>query len=135
MDADLPDLWQCVAEVAVPNLTTVTPSRDRTVQGVGDADHARLVACAEGAERFAAGDPAAAELVRARHAELPGAVDPRALYARDLQHEDADVPRLWAPVVAGDGERRWVPAETVFLSLPDPAPGGASIPWTSATPS
>jgi thiazole/oxazole-forming peptide maturase SagD family component len=135
VDAELPDLWLCVAETAVANLNVVAPARERAVQGVGDAARARLVAHAEGAERYAAGEPSAAALVRARRDELPAAVDPRTLYARaDAAPADGqdEAPRLWAPVTARDGTRRWVPAETVYTSIVDPAPASAVLPWTSS---
>lgn len=135
VDADLPEVHWCVAGVAVANLASPTSARDRAVQGVGDSQRARLVAHAEGAERFAAAELSSAELVRAGFDELPGAVDPRSLYARApaTNHSGrAAEPRLWAPVTARDGTRRWVPAETVYVSARDPAPATAAIPWTSS---
>jgi ribosomal protein S12 methylthiotransferase accessory factor len=137
VDADLPEVQWCVAEVAVANLASPTSARDRAVQGVGDPEQARLVAHAEGAERFAAAEVSSAELVRARFDELPGAVDPRSLYARDAATDGTDTaaaaePRLWTPVTARDGTRRWAPAETAYVSVRDPAPAAAIIPWTSS---
>jgi ribosomal protein S12 methylthiotransferase accessory factor len=130
--AELPDLLLCVGEIAVADPEAPTPRAHRTVQGVGDAAHAPLIACAEGAERFAASDTRGAGLVRARARELSDAVVPSALFAGETPAADADEPRLWAPVSARNGSRRWVPAETVWLSLPDPAPSAALLPWTSS---
>jgi ribosomal protein S12 methylthiotransferase accessory factor len=135
VDAELPELQWCVAEIAVANLAAPTSGRDRSVQGVGDRARARLVAHAEGAERFAAAEVSSAVLVRARFDDLDGAVDPVSLYARDVVttcSAAATEPRLWAPVTARDGTRRWVPAETVYVSVRDPAPATAIIPWTSS---
>jgi ribosomal protein S12 methylthiotransferase accessory factor len=129
---ELPDLLLCVGEIAVADPAAPTPRAHRTVQGVGDAAQAQLIACAEGAERFAASETRAAGLVRARETELLGAVAPSTLYAGEVPAADADEPRLWAPVATLDGRRRWVPAETVHLALPDPAPNGALLPWTSS---
>jgi thiazole/oxazole-forming peptide maturase SagD family component len=130
--AELPDLLLCVGQTAVADLGAPTARAHRTVQGVGDAAQAQLIACAEGAERFAASEPRSAELVRAREKELPGAVAPSTLYAGEVPAADTDEPRLWAPVAARDGARRWVPAEAVCLAVPDPAPSGAVLPWTSS---
>jgi ribosomal protein S12 methylthiotransferase accessory factor len=125
---ELPGLQICVAEVALANLNVVASAQDRRVQGVGDAEHARLVAHAEGAERFAGGDLSEAELVTAARAELPGAVDPRELYAGDDDGTvDVAGPRLWSPVTDRHGRRHWVPAETVHLTVP-----GTSLPWSSS---
>ncbi len=130
--AELPDLLLCVGETAVADLGAPTSRAHRTVQGVGDAAQAQLIACAEGAERFAASEPRGDWLVRARANELSGAVAPCTLYAGDAPAADTDEPRLWAPVTARDGARRWVPAEVVCLAVPDAAPSGALLPWTSS---
>jgi len=125
-------LWHCVAEVAVANLNVATPALDRLVQGAGDRKRARLVAHAEGAERYAAAEPADAELVHAAAAELTGAIEPHALYARTPGAPAEEAPRLWAPVEAADGTPHWVPAETVYASIVAPCAPGAELPWTSS---
>lgn len=137
VDADLPEVQWCVAEVAVANLASPTSAGDRAVQGVGDPRRVRLIAHAEGAERFAAAEVSSAEVVRARFDELPGAVDPRSLYARDAATDGTDPaaaaePRLWTAATARDGTRRWAPAEMAYVSVRDPAPATAIIPWTSS---
>ncbi len=135
--AEEPDLQLCVAAIPIAGLEAPTPLNDRLVQGVGTAEQARLVAHAEGAERHAVGNDSMAELVLATADELPGVIDPRALYAgapasAAADPETGERPRLWAPVSARDGARRWVPAETVYTSI-DP-PGGTSdlLPWPGA---
>lgn len=132
--AELPDLAIALAEVSVANLGVPTSAADRRTQGVGTAEHASLVARAETVERYASSDPAWATIVEARHHELPDAVAPGRFHSRDTA-EDAEAAgpsRLWTPAVARDGTRRWVPAETVFLTIRDPAPGGTALPWTSS---
>jgi ribosomal protein S12 methylthiotransferase accessory factor len=124
-------LWLCVAEVAAGSLDAPAPARDRVVQGVGRPEHARRVACAEGAERHASADLERAELVTARRSELPGALDPAALYAGAEPAgpgEDGEL-RPWCPAVARDGTRRWVPAEAVYTSV---VPPGSALPWTGS---
>jgi thiazole/oxazole-forming peptide maturase SagD family component len=128
----LPDLLLCVGEIAVADLAAPSSRAHRTVQGVGDATHAQLIACAEGAERFAATETRGAGLVRARARDLDGAVAPSTLFAGEIPAADAGEPRLWAPVSTRDGRRRWVPAEAVRLALPAPAAGGTLLPWTSS---
>lgn len=132
--AELPDLAIALAEVSVANLGVPTSAADRRTQGVGTAEHASLVARAETVERYASSDPAGATIVEARHHELTDAIAPGRLHSRDPA-EDAEAAsrsRLWTPAVARDGTQRWVPAETVFLTVRDPAPGGAALPWTSS---
>ncbi|HEY4098736.1 MAG TPA: YcaO-like family protein [Baekduia sp.] len=125
---DLADLHLCVAEVAPANLNFVAAPQDRLVQGVGSAGHARFVAHAEGAERFAAGDLTEAEIVTAARRDLPGALDPGDLYANDRDPpSDGTEPRLWSPVLDRHGNRRWAPAETVHLTV-----SPATLPWTSS---
>jgi len=129
--------WQCVAEIAVGNLAVVGPEHERLVQGLGpDEAHARLVARAEGAERFAAAELSGTEIVRATRAELPGAVDPAALYLRAEEDGSAGSAageaRLWAPVTDRAGGRRWVPAEAVHTTVVAAAPPAAVLPWTSS---
>ena len=125
---ELPELQLCVAEVAPANLNVVAALQDRLAQGVGSAAHARLVAHAEGAERFAGGDLADAEIVTAARRDLPGALDPGELYANDDdQPPDDAAPLRWSPVLDRHGERRWAPAEAVHLSV-----SPAVLPWTSS---
>lgn len=131
---ELPDLTIALAEVAVANLGVPTTAADRRTQGVGAADLAPLVARAESAERFASGDPSWARIVEARHADLPEAVAPGLLHSRDPAEDAAAAarPRFWTPAVARDGTERWVPAETVFLTIRDHGPSGGTLPWTSS---
>jgi thiazole/oxazole-forming peptide maturase SagD family component len=131
--AELPGLLLCVGEIAVADLATPSARDHRTVQGVGDADRAELVARAEAAERFAAAEGNATGLVHARARELSCVVDPSALFAGAVPVVADDEPRLWVAATARDGRERWVPAETVRLTLPGPAaPAGALLPWTSS---
>lgn len=133
---DDPALLLCLAEVAGAGTAVTTATPDRLVQGVGTAERAVLVARAEAAERYAAGDTSRARLRRSCQADLPGALDPRDLFRRDpadpADAASCNVPRLWAPARAHDGSVRWVPAETVYLSLPDAADPSILIPWSSS---
>lgn len=136
--AEEPDLYLCLAAVGATDLDAVTPFDDRLVQGVGSPERARLIAHAEGAERHAAAQASRAELAHARRDELPGAIDPGALYARgpdpasSSEPASDERPRLWAPVWARDGARRWVPAETVYTSIPAPAEQSDVLPWSGS---
>jgi ribosomal protein S12 methylthiotransferase accessory factor len=132
-----PELCFCVAATGVTDLHLVTPIQDRLVQGVGDAEQARLIAHAEGAERHAVSQTSRAELVRATRDELPGAIDPGTLYARcpdpgSPEPDPCEGARLWAPVWRRDGTRQWVPAETVYTSIAAPAEPSAILPWPGA---
>ncbi|MFA4929702.1 MAG: YcaO-like family protein, partial [Patulibacter sp.] len=137
--ADDPDLLLCLAEVAGAGSAVATATPDRLVQGIGTAEHATLVARAEAAERYAAGDTSRATLRLARRADLPGALDPGELFRRDpagpVDSADAasdELPRHWTTAQAHDGSLRWVPAETIFLSLPHAADPSVVIPWSSS---
>jgi thiazole/oxazole-forming peptide maturase SagD family component len=133
-----PDLHLCLAAVGATNLDAVTPIDDRLVQGVGSPEQARLIAHAEGAERHASAQASQAELVRASRDELPGAIDPGALYARGPEPGGSsepgsdERPRLWAPVWARDGTRQWAPAETVYTSIVAPAEPSDVLPWSGS---
>ncbi len=131
---DDPDLLVCLAEVAGAASAVATATADRLVQGVGTAERAALVARAEAAERYAAGDASRAPLRRARRDELDAALDPRELFRRhpDDPGDDDARPRLWTPARAHRGPRRWVPAEVVYLSLADAADPSVAIPWSSS---
>jgi ribosomal protein S12 methylthiotransferase accessory factor len=132
-----PDLYLCLAAVGVTNLDAVTPIDDRLVQGVGSPEQAQLIAHAEGAERHAATQASEAELAHARRNELPGAIAPGALYARGPDPADPpepvadERPRLWAPVWARDGTRKWAPAEAVYTSIAAPEPSDV-LPWSGS---
>jgi ribosomal protein S12 methylthiotransferase accessory factor len=133
-----PDLYLCLAAVGATNLDAVTPFEDRLVQGVGSPEQARLIAHAEGAERHAAAQASQAELAQASRDELPGAIDPGALYARgpdsggSSEPDRGARPRLWAPVSARDGTRQWAPAETVYTSIAAPAEPADVLPWSGS---
>ena len=121
------------ARHAPPTLRGPRPAADRRAHGTGaDPEAAQLLARAEAAERFALGDPAAVELVRARPGELGDHVAPGALQrwsARQLadhpdRPRDADAAeRLWVHASAPGGEPRWVPAEAVIMPFEDPVAG------------
>ena len=130
-----PDLYLCLAAVGATSLDAVTPIDDRLVQGVGTPEQAQIIAHAEGAERHAAGQDSQAELAHASRDELPGAIDPGALYARGPDPAEPvsdEGPRLWAPVWARDGTREWAPAETVYTSVAAPAEPSEVLPWSGS---
>jgi ribosomal protein S12 methylthiotransferase accessory factor len=132
-----PDLYLCVAAVGVADLDMVTPIQDRLVQGVGTPEQARLIAHAEGAERHAGGETSQAELVHATRDELPGAIDPSALYASGraaarAEPSSEERPRLWAPAWTRKGTRQWVPAEAVYTSIAAPAEPPDILPWSGS---
>jgi len=112
----------CVAETALANLDLATPAIARRVQGVGPPEVARLIACAEGAERFAATDISRAKFVRAAPGELAGAVHPQDIYALSPRQEPggpSTAPGLWCAAQTAGGSHRWVPAEAVYMTLID----------------
>ncbi len=112
----------CVAETALANLDLATPAIARRVQGVGPPEVARLIACAEGAERFAAGDISRATFVRAAPGELAGALNPQEIYALSPRQEPrgpSAAPGLWCAAQTAGGDHRWVPAEAVYTTLID----------------
>jgi ribosomal protein S12 methylthiotransferase accessory factor len=123
--------FTCGALYALPNLRHPHAAADRWAHGSGRSpDQARLVARAEALERYATGDPSEHLVVRAREADLEGAIPPT------LQHEltarqYAEHPD-WSPYAPGDaylwtpahtvagGGRRWVLAESAFFPFHDP---------------
>jgi thiazole/oxazole-forming peptide maturase SagD family component len=146
-----PDPWQgplgrqrrmWSAQHAVPNLRHPGTPADRWGYGVGTSDErAQLVARAETIERYAAGDIAGHELVRACEHDLDGPVPPTAVFrlnARqcadhpELDPYDSDAAYLWTPVEARDGSRRRVVAQTVFFPFSDPE-RTAHLPPTSSS--
>ena len=82
----------CVAEIAPADVDDPSTMQDRIVQGVGTAQLARVIAHAEGAERYAISDRAGSEIVWARTSEQPGAVDPAALYAMSARQRADGTP-------------------------------------------
>ena len=131
----------CVAEIAPADLREPSTRQDRIVQGVGTPELARLIAHAEGAERYAIAGHAGAEIVWARPSEQSGAVDPASLYAVNARQRadasavadaDPDASRPWCAAIARDGGRRWVPAEAIYPSIPRPDGIGNWVAGTSS---
>jgi len=132
--ADPGGLHVCIARIAAPDPSAPGDALQRTVQGVADAGQARLVAHAEGAERFCGSRAPGRGLVRSRFQDLPDALDPRRFYARaaPVPENGSGGERLWAPAFTRQGERRWVPAEAAFASVRAPAPPGQVLPSGSS---
>jgi thiazole/oxazole-forming peptide maturase SagD family component len=119
-----------VAEYAVPNLRYPLRREVRVGRGTtATAAEAELVARAEAAERYSAGDVDARALRRAARLELEDAVAPEHLHRLNPRqyeaHEDlvpaTDGDRLlWTRGRTPGGRERWVPADAVYLVHADP---------------
>jgi ribosomal protein S12 methylthiotransferase accessory factor len=120
----------CSARFAIPNLRNPGGEEGRVSRGVAEEESlARLIARAEAAERYAAGDAGAHDLVRARERDLEGAVSTDQTYLRNRRQlaepgataePDPDDPILWVRASTASGETRWLPAELVFFPFDDP---------------
>ncbi|MEK6276404.1 MAG: YcaO-like family protein [Actinomycetota bacterium] len=123
-------IFVAVARHAVPNLRW--PGRHAGRIGRGLAAHAkeaRLIARAEAAERYAAGDAGAHRLIRARESELEGAIPPTRIFRPNARQarsqswpQDGEIEPLWVEGSTAAGERRWLPAQSVFNPFADPDP-------------
>ena len=118
------------ARYASPNLRAIGMPHEDWARGMApDAVLATVMARAEAAERFAAGEVSRAPLVRAREHDLPDVLVPHGLHAlneRQLETADwcrpydSDAVHHWVPGATADGSRRWVLADAVFYPFPDP---------------
>lgn len=116
---------------ATPTLRGPRPAAERICRGTAaDLPTASLIARAEAAERYAAGDAGRRHrLRRACGAELPGALGmdellrftPRQLASMPaVERYSPEDPRLWVRAEGLNGTERWVPAEAVFCPFRDP---------------
>jgi thiazole/oxazole-forming peptide maturase SagD family component len=121
----------CMARSAHPNLRHPGTAHGWASGIAASWGEAELVARAEAAERYAAGDVTEGSLARASAAELEEAVDPGLLHAFNRRQLEgpwrAEAPRperryLWTPSTSG----RWLPAGQVFSPFADPE--GNSLP-------
>jgi len=132
------------ARYAVANLRFPSSAAARLGGGrAAVAELAELIARAEAAERYGAGDVARHELVRARAEDLDAPfVAHEELFSSnarqrrdpcdDLVPYDPAAEHLWTPGRVPTGERRWVPADAVFYPLFDPRHGGRTLPTSSS---
>jgi ribosomal protein S12 methylthiotransferase accessory factor len=128
-----PALHLSTAHFALPNLRFPDVGKRLAGGRNHDPSLARLIARAEAAERFAGGDPAPHDLVRATEGELrapPLPVDQLVrLNARqrgsrtDVVAYDPAVPHTWIEGTERDGARRSVLASAVFYPFTDPHRG------------
>jgi thiazole/oxazole-forming peptide maturase SagD family component len=119
-----------IATASIPNLRYPRPEVERLGRGTAvEAREASLIARAEVAERYAAGDVARHRLIRARGVDLDGAVGIDRLVRfndrqRGLQPEDerydGSQEHLWIRAETGSGGPGWVLAQAVFLPFDDP---------------
>jgi thiazole/oxazole-forming peptide maturase SagD family component len=125
-----PGLIIMLARRATPNLAH--PEQDEiSPWGRGTAPSpqtAELIARAEAAERYAAGDLEGRTLVRARQRELTDAVPGDRIFKLNrrqyratsiFEPYDERADYIWTPASAPDGSRRWVLAEAVFNPFQD----------------
>jgi thiazole/oxazole-forming peptide maturase SagD family component len=119
-----------VAEYAVPNLRYPLRREVRVGRGTTpSAAEAELIARAEAAERYGAGDVQPSALRRAARRDLEAALDPERLHRltprqyeahEDLVPAGPDDRLLWTRGHTVAGEERWAPADAVYLVHPDP---------------
>lgn len=137
----IPDLGltAVAARVAVPNLHA--PGDGPTIaSGIAPTvEEADVMARAEAAERYAAGELARRPLVRATERELNGAVaDDVFVRFNDRQRASGhpvygpEVPYLWTPAWSSDGSLRWVVGDAVFYPFYDPERAGPLPPTSSS---
>jgi thiazole/oxazole-forming peptide maturase SagD family component len=117
------------AEYAIGNLAQPWPRAVRVGRGTAPSrPAAERIARAEAAERFGAIDVDPGRLRRAAADELDGAVTPDRLHrlsarqyaARaDLRPWSPELRLLWIEGRGPDDAARWLPAESVYLGLPD----------------
>jgi thiazole/oxazole-forming peptide maturase SagD family component len=130
-----------VARHAVPNLRWPGRKAGRIGRGLADdAAQAALIARAEAAERYGAGDAGAHRLVRAPLGDLEGAVPPSSIFRPNARQalalswpRDGEIEPLWVEGSTPAGRRRWLPAQTVFNPFIDPEPAHSiPIPCSSS---
>jgi ribosomal protein S12 methylthiotransferase accessory factor len=139
-----PDMYVHGAGYAVANLRFPEAADVRIGGGrAPSADLAELIARAEAAERYAAGDLTGHTLLRARVADLDAPhVAPERLYRRSrrqlrdrsvgLVPFDPAAEHLWVAGATQVGDRRWLPADAVFYPFFDPVTGGRTLPTNSS---
>ncbi|MGH2951380.1 MAG: YcaO-like family protein, partial [Solirubrobacterales bacterium] len=133
-----------VAEHAPPDPARVEADPDpldtRTKGVAREPELAELIARAEAAERYGAGDATTIETRRAAIEELDDAVRPDTLYAfnarqfaavADAVALDPSPRRLWTPANGRSGTRRWVPTEAVLCPSSDPERSTVAVLSTS----
>ncbi len=126
----LPGLHHRAAMHAIPGLRRPRAAAERICRGTASSpSRATLIARAEAAERYAAGDIEDREPVRARGAELPRSVGMDELVcfntrqlasSPDIERYSQDEAYLWIRAETLRGAECWAPAEAVFCPFTDP---------------